>query len=48
MREPSSPPFISRAHRATKRYLYAWGTGKPTATGRCAIFSAAKAPDSPR
>src|ERR1700740_2239487 len=27
MREPSSPPFISRAHPATKRYLYAWGDG---------------------
>ena len=33
MREPSSPPFISRAHRATKRYLYAWGDGQADGDG---------------
>ena len=33
MREPSSPPFINRAHRATKRYLYAWGDGHADGDG---------------
>src|SRR6476661_921501 len=33
MRKPSSPPFISRAHRATKRYLYAWGDGQADGDG---------------
>ena len=34
MREPSSsPPFVSRAHRATKRYLYAWGDGHADGDG---------------
>ncbi len=32
MREPS-PPFASRAHRATKRYLYAWGDGHADGDG---------------
>src|SRR4029077_15750280 len=33
MRETSSPPFISRAHRATKGYLYAWGDGQADGDG---------------
>src|SRR5512144_3394523 len=33
MREPSSPPFTNRAHRATKRYLYAWGDGQADGDG---------------
>jgi len=32
MREPS-PPLASRAHRAPKRYLYAWGDGHADGDG---------------
>ena len=47
MTETATRP-TERAHKAAKRYIYAWGEGRPRATAGCATSSAARARASPR
>ena len=44
----TATPAGERAHDAAKRYIYAWGGGRPRATRRCATCSVARARAWPR